>query len=85
MVLHSNSRLPPDSAPNTIWIQKRAQIKLKKLISDAPFPEPSLICPSKVPVNEPPPGSPEGGHMERVARFQNLLFNVSRIPHKSSD
>jgi hypothetical protein len=30
----------------------------------------------KVTINEPPPGSPTGALMERVARFQNL-FNIS--------
>ena len=49
------------------------------LTSDALFPEPS-ICLSKVLVNEPPPGSPTGAPMERVAHFQSLLSHVSPIP-----
>jgi hypothetical protein len=72
-VLHSSSRLSTD-----------AQIKLIKLIKDAPFSEPSFSCLSKVSVNEPPPGSPTGAHMERVTRFRSLLFNVSLIPHTIS-
>jgi len=56
LILHRSSQLPPDSAPNIIWIQRKGvQINL---IQDAPFPEPSFICLSKVLVNEPPPGSP---------------------------
>ena len=55
---------------------------LHKIIRDAPFPEPSFICFSKVPVNEPPPGSPEGAPMERVAHLQSLFFHGSQFPHK---
>ena len=86
MVLHCSSRLLPHSAPHKIWIQKtkRAQIKLIKLISDSPFPEPSVICLSNVSINEPPPGSPKTAHMETVSLFQSLLFSVSRIPHKKA-
>jgi hypothetical protein len=41
---------PQIQAPNIIWVQRKgAQINL---ISDAPSPEPSFICLSKVPVNE---------------------------------
>jgi hypothetical protein len=46
--LHRSSRLPPDSAPNIIWIKKRAEINL---IRDAPFPELFFICLSKVSAN----------------------------------
>ena len=47
------------------------------------FPEPSFICLSEVLVHEPPPGSPTGAPMERVAHFHSLLLHVSRIPHES--
>jgi hypothetical protein len=36
----------------------------------------------KVPVNEPPPGSPMGALMERVARYLSLILHISQIPHK---
>jgi hypothetical protein len=40
---------------------------------DAPFPEPSYICLSKVPVNNPPTGAP----MERVVHLQSLLLHTN--------
>jgi hypothetical protein len=88
IVLHSSSRLPPDSAPNIIWIQKKEdQIELIKLISDVPFPEPSFICLSKVPVNEPPPGSPKGAvwrelHVSRAFFSMSLEFLIKFLPIK---
>jgi len=82
LVLHSSSRLLPDSDPDIIWVQNGAHIKLK---SDAPFPEPSFIYLSKVPENEPPPGSPVRALTERSARFQRPLEHISQVPHKSSD
>jgi len=36
------------------------------------------------PVNEPPPGSPAGAPMERVACFNSRLLYVSRFTQKSS-
>jgi hypothetical protein len=42
LLLYSSSRLPPNLAPNTNWIQKnRSTINL---IEDAPYPVPSFIC-----------------------------------------
>jgi hypothetical protein len=65
---------PQAEAPNIIRMQRKGvQINL---IRDAPFPEPSFICLSKVPVNEPPPSSPTGSSMERVA-FSRAFFYVS--------
>jgi len=32
----------------------------------------------------PPPGSPTGTPMERVAHFQSLLLHISQIPQKNS-
>ena len=61
---HSKSRLLPDLAPNTNWIQKlEAQIHL---IIVPPFPEPS-ICLSKVPAKHPPLGFPTGASSEGAA------------------
>jgi len=51
-----------------------------KLIRDAPFPESSFICLSKVLINEPPPGSPMGAHMEKIVHFHSLLLHVPQIP-----
>jgi hypothetical protein len=69
---------PQAQAPNIISIppKKGDQINLKR---NVPFPEPSFTCLSKVPVNEPPTGSPTRAPTERVAHFQNLLLHVSRI------
>jgi len=44
---------------------------------DSPFPEPSVPL-SKSPVKETPSSFPNGVSMERVARFQSLLFVISR-------
>ena len=54
----------------------------RNMIWDAPFPEPSFICHSTLPVSEPPPDSPTGAPMERVACLQSLLLYVLQIPHK---
>jgi len=54
----------------------------RNMIRDAPFPEPSFICHSTLPVSEPPPDSPTGAPMERVACLHSLLLCVLQIPHK---
>ena len=59
LALHRSSRLPSDSgSQHNLDPKKGAHINL---IRDAPFPEPSFICLSKGPVNEPPPVSLRGG------------------------
>jgi hypothetical protein len=83
MVLHKVPDCPhlpptPIQTPDIIGVQKGAHIKL---IRYAPFPDPSFIRLSKVPENEPPPPSPPGVLMERVARFQSLLLTI-RVPRK---
>ena len=71
---------PPDSASNIIWVQNGAHINL---IIVAPFPQP-FICLSKVPENEPPPVTPTGSLMERVALFRSLLYHICLVPQKCS-
>jgi len=77
LILQRSSRLPQTQDPNIFWVQKGAQ---NKLIRDAPFPESSFICLSKVLINEPPPGSPMGAHMEKIVHFHSLLLHVPQIP-----
>jgi hypothetical protein len=49
------------------------------------FQSPPFSVAQKAPVNEPPPGSPSGSIMVRVAHFHSLLFlHISQVPHKSS-
>jgi hypothetical protein len=45
------------------------------------FPQPSIYH-SKVPVNEPPPGSPTGAPIETAVRLQSPLLHILQISHK---
>ena len=60
LVLKRSFRLPQTQAPNIIWIQEFKKGNQINLIRNAPFPESLFIWLSKVPVNEPAPGSPTG-------------------------
>ena len=46
--------------------------------TDAPLPEPSFICLSESPVNEPTSRFPNEAPKERDARFQSLFLHISR-------
>jgi hypothetical protein len=66
LVLYSCSRLPLDSGLLNLHPKKM----IINLIRDVPFPEPTFICLSKVPVNNPLPGSPNWGPYEESCPFQ---------------
>ena len=72
---------PQTEAPNIFWIpSKGSQINL---IRYAPFPEPSFICISKVPVNEPPPASPAGALLWRRLDRNKIYLATFSLHSKS--
>ena len=64
---------PPPGIPHTAHIDR-----------DIPFLEPSFICVSETPVNEPSNRFPSGVPMERGAHYRNLLLMSPGIPNKQS-
>ena len=88
LALHRSSRLPSDSgSQHNLDPKKGAHINL---IRDAPFPEPSFICLSKGPVNEPPPVSLRGGALwrelpvSRAFSYMSYAFLNKSSPNKKN-
>ena len=82
LVLYRSSRLPHTQVLNLIWVLKKTA--QNKLIGDALFPQPSIICLSEISSKQNPLQVPQGGPYGWSCPFPEPSLHVSQIPHKIS-